>query len=68
MQRLRDRFSTARSRLESPATFDTPEIEKDNEDAQKQKQIVSSKWYFCQDFSIYNLKRFKQNFVLNVIL
>ena len=41
MQRLRDRFSTGRSRLESPATFDTPEIEKDNEDAQKQKQIVS---------------------------
>jgi hypothetical protein len=45
MQRLRDRFSTGRSRLESPATFDTPEIEKDNEDAQKQKQTVSSKQF-----------------------
>ena len=34
MQRLRERFSTGRmSRLESPATFDTPEIPKNNEDA-----------------------------------
>ena len=71
MQRLRDRFSTGRSRLESPATFDTPEIEKDNEDAQKQKQTVSSQssfYDFCQGFSIPNLKRFKQNSVINLIL
>ena len=36
MQRLRERFSTGRSRLESPATFDTPEIPKDNEDTRNQ--------------------------------
>jgi len=36
MQRLRERFSTGRSRLESPATFDTPEITKDNEDSRKE--------------------------------
>ena len=40
MQRLRERFSTGRSRLESPATFDTPEIPKDNEDSRN--QTVSS--------------------------
>ena len=40
MQRLRERFSTGRSRLESPATFDTPEISKDNEDSRN--QTVSS--------------------------
>ena len=33
------------ARLESPDTFDKPEIEKDNEDSQKQKQTVRSKYF-----------------------